>query len=124
VKLREGLNTGGFAQKASYTLEPNQTVSTAVQVAMPENASTGFECTLDVEASQGQAGEFTVVVEKQSNPLAFLDNGWSFSFCRDVSLDTLETGKCENEVVEKFTVGHALVIGLLSAAVVFLYRVT
>ena len=124
VKLREGLNTGGFAQKASYTLEPNQTVSTAVQVAMPENASTGFECMLDVEASQGQAGEFRVVVEKQSNPLAFLDNGWPISFCRDVSLDTLEAGKCENEVVEKFTVGHALLIGFFSAAAVFLYRVT
>jgi hypothetical protein len=124
VKLREGLNTGGFAQKASYTLEPNQTVSTAVQLAMPENASTGFECTLDAEASQGKADEFTVVVEKQSNPLAFLDNGWPISFCRDVSLDTLETGRCENEVVEKFTVGHALLLGFLSAAAIFLYRVT
>ena len=124
VKLREGLNTGGFAQKASYTLEPNQTVSTAVQVAMPQNASTGFECALDVEASQGKAGKFRVVVEKESNPLTFLDNGWPIRFCRDVSLDTLETGKCENEAVEKFTVGHALLIGFLSAAAVFLYRVT
>jgi hypothetical protein len=99
VKIREHLNNGSYVKQASYTLPAGATEEAWVQVSMPRNASS-FECTPDTVASQGSAGEFTVVVEHQSNPFAFLDNGPSFPWCRETSFDALKQGDCDKEMVQ------------------------